>query len=233
MRVVATGCTATYPDPHSFLALLRSDCSQQASQCWVRIPSTTSSGSRCVSSCCHSCQRSGENTSELMTAAALLLDGRASHRAVRAKNATVAGLRLKQRFAARTLVKILARISRHDFFSLLSAIRAGEHRFQDNGTHGFAISFDGKPASVVACVNRAVFALSGSKVTVAVFLSRSIAVALTPGTRSSAFLTTMGQVPQVIFSTARVAVCGGAANATSAATSMPNSDKDTRVTRRI
>jgi hypothetical protein len=41
------------------------------------------------------------------------------------------------------------------------------------------MSFEGNPASVVACVRRAVFALSGSYVTVAVFLSKSTAVALT------------------------------------------------------
>jgi hypothetical protein len=85
-----------------------------------------------------------------MTAAALLLDGRASHRAVRAKNAAVPCLGFKQRFTARAFVKILARVGRHDFFALLPAIRASEHGHQDNGAHGFAMSFDGNPASVVA-----------------------------------------------------------------------------------
>jgi hypothetical protein len=72
---------------------------------------------------------------ELATAAALLLDGWTRHRAVRAKNAAVAGLRLKQCFTASALVKVLARVSRHDFFPLLSAIRTGQYRLQDNGAH--------------------------------------------------------------------------------------------------
>src|ERR1700694_3731723 len=95
------------------------------------------------------------------------------------------------------------------------------------------MSFDGNPASVVAWVNRTVVVLSGSYVTVAVFSSKSTAVALTPGTCSSSFLTTMGQVPQVIFSTAKVAVCGGAAKATPATSNMLNSGTDTGVKRRI
>jgi len=65
------------------------------------------------------------------------------------------------------------------------------------------MTFEGKPASVVAWVSFAEFVLSGSKVTVAVLLSKSTDVEVTPGTRSSAFLTTTGQVPQVIFSTAK------------------------------
>ncbi len=65
----------------------------------------------------------------LMTAAALVLDGRTSHRAVRAENAAVAGLWLKQCLTTRALVKVLARISLHDFFTLLPATRACEHGF--------------------------------------------------------------------------------------------------------
>ena len=73
------------------------------------------------------------------------------------------------------------------------------HRRRPAGAHGLATIFDGKPASVVAWVSLAEVALSGSKVTVAVFLSKSTDVEVTPGTRSRAFLTTIGQVPQVIF----------------------------------
>jgi hypothetical protein len=174
-----------------------------------------------------------ENASELVAAAALLLDGWASHRAVRTENAAVARLRFEQRFTVRALVKILACARGHHLLPRVAAARAGEHGLQDNGTHGFAMSFDGNPASVVAWVNRAVVALSGSNVTVAVFLSKSTAVALTPGTRSSAFLTTIGQVPQVIFSTVNVAVCGGAAKVTPAASNVHNSGRETRVDRRM
>ena len=55
---------------------------------------------------------------------------------------------------------------------------------------------------------------------------------VTPGTRSSAFLTTIGQVPQVIFSTANVVVCGGAPRAVLAAI---RTDRDTepRLKRRM
>jgi hypothetical protein len=95
------------------------------------------------------------------------------------------------------------------------------------------MSFDGNPASVVAWVKRAVVALSGSNVTVAVFLSKSTAVALTPGTFPRAFLTTIGQVPQVIFSTAKVAVCGGAAKTTLAVSSMQSTGNELGVKRRM
>jgi len=63
----------------------------------------------------------------LMTAVAPLLDGRTSHGAIRAKNATITRLRLKQCLTVRALVEILARVRWHDLFTLLSAIRAGEH----------------------------------------------------------------------------------------------------------
>ena len=75
-----------------------------------------------------------------MTAAALLLDRWTGHRAIGAKNAAIAGLWLKQRFTARALVKILARVCRHDLLTLLPATRASEHGLQDNGAHGFAIA---------------------------------------------------------------------------------------------
>jgi hypothetical protein len=77
-----------------------------------------------------------------VTATAFLLDGRTGYRTIGTKNAAVAGLRLKQGFAAGALVKILARVYRHDLCTLLSAIRAGEHRFQDHGGHGFTMSGD-------------------------------------------------------------------------------------------
>src|SRR5882757_5377131 len=168
-----------------------------------------------------------------MTATALLLDGRASHRAIGAEDAAVARLRLKQCLAVRALVEILTRVRRHDFFPRLSAARAGEYGLQDYGAHGFAMSFEGNPASVVAWVKRAVLALSGSNVTVAVFLSKSTAVAVTPGTFSRAFFTTMGQVPQVIFSTAKVAVWGGAAKAAPAASDIPSAHNELTIKLRI
>src|ERR1700675_1347230 len=71
--------------------------------------------------------RSVETPQNLVPAAALFWDGWAPHRAVRAKNAAVARLRLKQCLTARALVEILARVRRHDLFALLTAIRAGEH----------------------------------------------------------------------------------------------------------
>jgi hypothetical protein len=74
-------------------------------------------------------------------------------------------------------------------------------------------------------------AASGSNVTVAVFFEKSIVVALTPGTRSSAFFTTMGQAPQVIFSTAIVTVRGGAAKAAPAPNNKVNNGKELRINR--
>jgi len=66
----------------------------------------------------------------LMAAAALFLNRRTSHRAVGTKNAAVAWLRLKQRFAVRAFVKILAGVSRHRFLPLMAATRAGQHGFK-------------------------------------------------------------------------------------------------------
>ena len=91
------------------------------------------------------------------------------------------------------------------------------------------MSFDGNPASVVAWVSRAIVVLSGSNVTVAVFVSKSTVVEVTPGIRISAFLTTTGQVPQVIFSTARVAVCGGAAKAEPARNNSESNDSELKI----
>jgi hypothetical protein len=87
-----------------------------------------------------------------MAAAALLLDRWARHRTVRAEDAAVARLGFKQCLTACALVKILARVRRHDFLARVPAIRAGEHGFQDNGAHGFAMSFEGNPASAVIYV---------------------------------------------------------------------------------
>lgn len=62
----------------------------------------------------------------------------------------------------------------------MPASRAGQHGIQDDGAHGFEMTFEVKPASVVACVSFTEVALSGSKVTVAVLLSKSTFVELTP-----------------------------------------------------
>src|ERR1700680_245088 len=78
---------------------------------------------------------------------------------------------------------------------------------------------EGNPASVVALTSAARLALSGSKVTVAVFLPRSIFVSATPGTFPNAFLTVIGQSSQVMFWTSRTSVCGLAAIAVSGAVS--------------
>ena len=86
-----------------------------------------------------------------------------------------------------------------------------------------AFMIGGDPGEVIIRVG-------AGKVTVAVFLSKSTAVALTPGTFARAFLTTIGQVPQVIFSTAKVAVCGGAAKAP-AASNTPTIGKELKVKR--
>src|ERR1700730_262847 len=110
----------------------------------------------------------------------------------------------------------------------LSLIRP-KQPYRDGRSHGAFMSFEGNPASVVASVSFAEVVLSGSKVTVAVFLSKSIAVAVTPDTRSSALRTTMGQVPQVIFSTASVTVCGAAADAVPAPSSRPSAAETLRI----
>src|SRR6202521_5182668 len=78
---------------------------------------------------------------------------------------------------------------------------------------------EGNPASVVALTSAARLALSGSKVTVAVFLPRSIFESATPGTFPNAFLTVLGQSSHVMFWTSRTSVCGLAAIALSGAVS--------------
>ena len=85
-----------------------------------------------------------------MTAAALLLHGRTCNGAVRAKHAAIACLRLKQRFAMGALVEILTGVGGHNLLPFMAAVRADQYRFQDNGAHGLTMSFEGKPASVVA-----------------------------------------------------------------------------------
>ena len=64
---------------------------------------------------------------KLMAAAALLLNGRAGHRSVGTKHAAIASLRLQQRFAVGALVKILARIRRHDFRPVVATAWACQH----------------------------------------------------------------------------------------------------------
>ena len=81
-----------------------------------------------------------ERKPSLVTAASLLLDGRARHRTIGAKNAAVAHLGFKQCLAIPTLVEILARVCRHDFFVPLPAARARKNGLQDNGAHGLAIT---------------------------------------------------------------------------------------------
>jgi hypothetical protein len=85
-----------------------------------------------------------------MTAAALFLNRRAGYRSVRTEHAAVAGFRLEQRFAVGAFVKILTSIRGHDLLLRMAAAWTGQDRLQDNRTHGFAMSFEGKPASVVA-----------------------------------------------------------------------------------
>ena len=55
-------------------------------------------------------------------------------------------------------------------------------------------------------------ALSGSKVTLAVLLSKSTTALVTPGTFSRDFVTVIGQTAQVIFFTSSVMVCNVPAN---------------------
>ena len=70
--------------------------------------------------------------------------------AVRAEHATVARFWFYERFALGTLVEILARVHRHDFLPRVAAVRASQYRFKDDRAHGFDMTFEGKPAPVVA-----------------------------------------------------------------------------------
>ena len=49
-----------------------------------------------------------------------------------------------------TFVKVLTRIGRHDLLLCVPAAWAGQHGFKDDCAHGFEMTFEGKPASVVA-----------------------------------------------------------------------------------
>jgi hypothetical protein len=70
-----------------------------------------------------------------VTAATLLLDGRAGDAAVRTKYTTVAGLGTEQRLAAAAFIKILAGIGGHGFLALMAARGAGDTRFQQDFAH--------------------------------------------------------------------------------------------------
>ena len=72
-----------------------------------------------------------------VAAASCDLDGRAVHRAKRAKDTAVAGLRPQQFATAHALVEVQARIGWHDLGVRESAIRAGKGRHEDRrGIHG-------------------------------------------------------------------------------------------------
>ena len=90
------------------------------------------------------------DTSELATATGLLLNGRAGYRSVGTKHAAIARLRLEQRFAMGALVEILACIRGHRLLPFMAAAWAAQHGLQNNRAHGLAMSFEGKPACVVA-----------------------------------------------------------------------------------
>ena len=47
-------------------------------------------------------------------------------------------------------VKILTRIRRHDLLLRVAAVWARQDGLQDNRAHGFEMTFEGKPAAVVA-----------------------------------------------------------------------------------
>ena len=86
---------------------------------------------------------------KLATAVTPLLNRWADDRPIGTEHTTVAGLRLEQRFAVGALVEILARIRGHDLLPRMATARAGQDGLQDDA-HGVAMTFDGKPASVVA-----------------------------------------------------------------------------------
>lgn len=81
------------------------------------------------------------------------LDGRAFHRAKRAKDTAVAGLRPQQFATAHALVEVQARIGWHDLGVRESAIRAGEGGHEDGWrTHGQRIpATKFVMASLLAC----------------------------------------------------------------------------------
>ena len=81
------------------------------------------------------------------------MDGRTGDRPVRTKYAAVARLGLQERLALRAFVKILTRIRRHDLLLRVPAARAGQHGFNDDRAHGFAMTFDGKPNGPTIAAN--------------------------------------------------------------------------------
>jgi hypothetical protein len=85
-----------------------------------------------------------------MTAFALLLNRGTGYRSIRTKHAAVACFWPEYRFAMGAFVKILTRIRRHDLQSCVPAARTGQHGFKDDDAHGFEVTLEGKPASVVA-----------------------------------------------------------------------------------
>jgi hypothetical protein len=68
--------------------------------------------------------------SQRLRAAIPCLDRRARHRAVRAKHATVARLRLKPLVAPFAVIEKLASVRRHRFDSLMPTLGTGDGRFQ-------------------------------------------------------------------------------------------------------
>jgi hypothetical protein len=86
----------------------------------------------------------------LVTALALLLNWRTGDRSVGTEHTTIARLWLQQNLTARAFVKILTGIHGHGLLLRVAAVRASQNRFQDNRAHGLAMTFEGKPASVVA-----------------------------------------------------------------------------------
>lgn len=76
---------------------------------------------------------------ELAAAGFLCLDRRALHRTERAEDAAIAGVRLKNRPAARALVEELASVGRHGFALRESALRAAQDRLENLGAHCFGV----------------------------------------------------------------------------------------------
>lgn len=67
----------------------------------------------------------------LAAARTLRLNRRAFHRAERAENAAISGIRPQQRAAARALVIELAGVGRHGFGLGTAAFRTGQNRFEE------------------------------------------------------------------------------------------------------
>ena len=86
----------------------------------------------------------------LVTTVTRLLNGGTSDRSIRTKHAAIPGLWLQQRFALRAFVKILTSVRGHDLLLRVPAAWTGQHGFKDDRAHGFEMTFEGKPASVVA-----------------------------------------------------------------------------------